>query len=266
MPDYEEYMCDHLRKVTGIFVRESATVEYLESIGVAENVYPVADPAFLMEPIKPAGIEREMPLDEEAIGINLSPLMAKFVTGGDLERWTKVAASIILKVAETTEMPVYLIPHVTSPHSDDSSFMQRVVSLIQRKNENIALLSSKYTASETKWIISQMAVFAGSRTHATIAALSSGVPTMSFGYSIKARGINRDIFGHTRYCLGPMDLEAETVTDRIISMCDDGQKIRMELQYRIPEVQKSALHAGSGLRRIVEENIHAQSIGCHPPL
>ena len=35
----------------------------------------------------------------------------------------------------------------------------------------------------------------GARTHATIAAYSTGVPTLVIGYSVKARGIAKDLFG-----------------------------------------------------------------------
>jgi len=145
MPDYERYMSEHLQKVTGIFARESATIEYLESIGVARNVYSVADPAFLMDPVKPEGIEDVLPLDDEAIGLNLSPLMARYVTGGDLEAWAQIAAEIISGVAEATEMPIYLIPHVTSPHSDDYAFMQKAVSQMSEKKVNLTLIPPNTT-------------------------------------------------------------------------------------------------------------------------
>ena len=46
-----------------------------------------------------------------------------------------------------------------------------------------------------KYIISQCCFFVGARTHATIAAYSSCVPTLVVGYSVKARGLARDIFG-----------------------------------------------------------------------
>ena len=62
--------------------------------------------------------------------------------------------------------------------------------------EKIFVIPPIYNAPETKWIISKMKFFAGARTHSTIAALSSYVPTLSFAYSIKAKGINKDIFGH----------------------------------------------------------------------
>lgn len=254
MPDYERYMSDHLQKVTGIFTRESVTIDYLSNIGVTRNVYQCADPAFLMDPVGPKGIEDVLSLGEEAIGLNLSPLMAKFVTSGDLNAWTRMAAEIISGVAEATEMPIYLIPHVTSPHSDDYTFMQNVVSQISGGKGNFTLLPPTYTAAETKWIISRMALFAGARTHSTIAALSSGVPTLSFAYSIKAQGINKDIFGHTEYCLEAGDLDARVVSSRVVSILDENTAIRNDLAERIPTVQRAALSAGMELKHLVGEN------------
>jgi len=251
MPDYERYMSDHLQKVTGIFARESATIEYLASIGVDQNVYPVADPAFLMDPVKPEGIEDVLPIDEEAIGLNLSPLMAKYVTGGDLEAWTGMAASIIEGMAKTTGMPVYLIPHVTIPISNDHTFMERALSRIQ--NDRVTLVPPVYNAAETKWIIGQMALFAGARTHSTIAALSSGVPTLSFAYSIKAKGINRDLFGHEHYVHAFKNSGREAPVNKILSMIDDIDRISKDLKGKIPRVKKTALKAGSCLKGLLEE-------------
>lgn len=254
IPDYERYMSDHLQKVTGIFARESVTIDYLKGIGITENVYPVADPAFLMDPVKPEGGEDELPIEEEAIGLNLSPLMARFATGGDLDAWTSMAASIIESVVQKTGMPVYLIPHVTTPTWNDHEFMRKALSLIKDRKGDINLVSPRYNAAEMKWIISRMAFFAGARTHSTIAALSSGVPTLSFAYSTKARGINQDIFGHTDYCMEHVDMNAEAVAGRVTSMLDESTAIRKYLAGRIPGVQRAALSAGMGLKNLIEEN------------
>jgi polysaccharide pyruvyl transferase WcaK-like protein len=48
---------------------------------------------------------------------------------------------------------------------------------------------------ELKHIISRCRFFIGARTHVTIAAYSSCVPTLVLGYSVKSRGIARDLFG-----------------------------------------------------------------------
>lgn len=247
-------MSEHLKMVTGIFARESSTIQYLEAIGVTKNVYSVADSAFLMDPVKPEGIEKEVFIDKEAIGLNLSPLMAKYVTDGNLKQWIKVATQIILGITETTEMPVYLIPHVTSPHSNDYAFMQRAVSKLEANTHNITLIPPKYNAAETKWIISRMAFFAGARTHSIIAALSSGVPTLSFSYSIKAKGINSDVFGHTNYSLDSMELSAKEVANRFLSVLDNETQIKKDLYKRIPEVQKVAMNAGINLKQLIGMN------------
>ncbi len=133
--------------------------------------------------------------------------------------------------------------------------MQRALSLITEKDENITLVPPTCNPAETKWIISRMAFFAGARTHTTVAALSSGAPTLSFGYSIKAQGINRYIFGHTNYCLEPKDLAVEAVVDRMSSMLDETAAIKRDLIERIINVQREALNAGIILRQGYSEKI-----------
>jgi polysaccharide pyruvyl transferase WcaK-like protein len=178
-------------------------------------------------------------------------MMAKFVTGGDMEQWTKIAAAIIAEVARRTERKVYLISHVTNPNSNDYTFMQRAVSLMAGEKDKITLIPPIYNAEQTKWIIGQMAVFAGARTHSTIAALSSGVPTLSFAYSIKAQGINKDLFDHTDYCLEPTKINTDSICGHISSMIDEASTIRRELKTRFPIVRISAQNSGSELKHLI---------------
>jgi polysaccharide pyruvyl transferase WcaK-like protein len=255
LPEYEQYMIDHLGKITGIFARESVTVDYLTKNRVTENVHRVADPAFLMDPIKPRDDEKTLTINKDAIGINLSPLMAKYVTGGDLPQWERIAAKIISTIAKNTHRPMYLVPHVTIPLSNDFTFLEKVWNLMDSQiKREITLIPPDYNASETKWIISQMSLFAGARTHATIAALSSYIPTLSFAYSIKAKGINRDIFGNEMYCLNKDQLTSEIVTLRIESMLADTDDIKKELKEKIPFIQKSAMNAGKYLKELLYQS------------
>ena len=203
-----------------------------------------------MDPIKPAKIDEDAPFEKDAIGINLSPLMAKYVTGGDLDRWTKIAGSTIQTMACKTEAPIYLIPHVTIPGSNDYEFMRKALSQTGRSLNNVTLIPT-YNAAEIKWIISQMALFAGARTHATIAALSSCVPTLSFAYSIKAVGINRDIFGSESYVLAPQNINATNTVEKVSSMLADIDNIQSELKQKIPEVIKRSRYAGQYLKEII---------------
>jgi polysaccharide pyruvyl transferase WcaK-like protein len=252
LPEYERYMIDHLKKVTAIFARESVTVDYLAKKGVSENVYLVADPAFLMDPIEPKVESKHLAIDKDAIGINLSPLMAKYVTGGNLLKWERVAADIVSSIAEKTSRPIYLVPHVTISYSNDFTFLEKIRDLTESNiKREINLIPPSYNAAEIKWIISHMSLFAGARTHSTIAALSSSIPTLSFAYSIKAQGINRDIFGHEAYCLTPDQLTPEIVTTRIESMLAATDQINRELMEKIPIIQKRAMNSGQYLKDLL---------------
>ncbi|MCD4843362.1 MAG: polysaccharide pyruvyl transferase family protein [Methanosarcinales archaeon] len=252
-PKYEEYMINHLQNITAIFVRESATFEYLTEKGLVDNVFRIADPAFLMDPIKPK--ENELQIEEGANGINLSPLMSRYVTGGDINKWTEIAAKIVSKISEATSRKIYLIPHVTNPHiiENDYAFLKNVVLKTNCRKNSIVLIPPIYNAAETKWIISQMKIFAGARTHSTIAALSSCVPTLSFAYSIKAQGINNDIFGDESYCLNPNELKSDIIVEKIQSMIDNSSCIEKDLHIKIPKIQNMALLAGKHLHEITQK-------------
>jgi len=251
VPEYERYMANHLPKVTAIFARETVTVDYLKKIGVKDNVYKITDPAFLMEATEPKDPIKPQ-IKEGSIGINLSPLMSKYVTNGNIDEWKKRAAEIIKSVSLNTSRTIYLIPHVTTPGTNDYTFMRDVLSIISEPKENIILIPPIYNASETKWIISKMYIFAGSRTHSTIASLSSMVPTLSFAYSIKARGINRDIFGNNDYCLNPEDMNASRVVQKIEDLLYSYNKIVNQLKISVPVCEENALVAGKYLREILE--------------
>jgi polysaccharide pyruvyl transferase WcaK-like protein len=78
-------------------------------------------------------------------------------------------------------------------------------------------------ARQVKWVISKCRYFIGARTHATVAAFSTGVPTISIAYSKKARGINRDIFGH-EIMSGNTACCQEYIVEEILSTGEKGRR------------------------------------------
>lgn len=77
--------------------------------------------------------------------------------------------------------------------------------------DKLAILSSDLNAAQLKHSISRCRFFIGARTHATIAAISQGVPTISIAYSVKAIGINRDLFGDLDVVLPTPKVAFETL-------------------------------------------------------
>lgn len=252
-PEYEKVIIEHLKRVNGIFARESETVEYLASKGLTQNVYRVADPAFLMPPTEPSCYMFDEELLKGAIGINLSPIMANFVTDGDVGKWKEFCSDFLKTVLDEFKRPICLIPHVTLQHGDDYEFMNEVLSMFNVGNGYAQIIPPGLTASETKWLISKMSVFIGCRTHSTIAALSSGIPTLSFAYSIKARGINRDVYGDESFCISPKISSIGTIIERISELLSNSNDIKRQICQSLPRINKLAMDSGEHLKRLLGE-------------
>jgi len=251
---FQPRILNHLRGIPQLMVRETATLNYLSSQNIAENVTLICDPAFLMPPEEPERCEAAIKnIAPDTIGLNFSPLMARYVTGGDKAAWLNRCAEIIVEIGNATKCPILLIPHVTLAGDDDRKLMIEAAEIAATKTSaTISVAPDDLNAGQTKWVISQCAVFAGARTHATIAALSSLVPTLSFAYSVKARGINQDIYESQRFCFGADGLEPVAVATSIMELLQNRDGIRAILEQRIPVLCSRALAAGPAIRRVLE--------------
>jgi colanic acid/amylovoran biosynthesis protein len=266
-PAFARQMHDHLRRLTAIFVRESESLEYLHGHGIRDNVHEVADPAFAMEPeMPPDGVLPELPL-AETIGMNVSGRMAKYVTGGDLERWLEICADAVAAIARNTGRRVLLIPHVMNPEwwDNDHTVCTMVSERVRARAGLEAPVLPPLPAAQLKWVIARCEAFLGARTHSTIAALSSCVPTVSLAYSVKARGINRDVLGTLDYCIEPQEMTAEVISGRVGRLLAEAGKLRAHLRATMPPMVERAYRAGSILNDLLVERAgyEAESMAEH---
>lgn len=95
---------------------------------------------------------------------------------------------------------------------------------------------------QLKYIISQCRFFVGARTHATIAAYSTYVPTLVVGYSTKSIGIARDLFGtDENYVIPVQKLQNENdLKRRFLWMLEHEKEEQNMLINAIPEYKKTA--------------------------
>ena len=100
---------------------------------------------------------------------------------------------LVKYIIEHTDYHVVLVPHVVINWSDDRISIKELCDAIE-KTDRLHVLEDM-PCEKLKGCISQCEFFVGARTHATIAAYSTCVPTLVLGYSIKSRGIAKDIFG-----------------------------------------------------------------------
>ena len=233
----QENVAKDIARYSLITARETISYEALKKVN--PNTVLVSDPAFTLETVVP-----ELPKDFEAgntVGINLSPLVknSEKVRGITVSNYKKLISYLL----ENTDMKIALIPHVIWKDNDDREALAELKSFFPKESRIITV--PDMDCRKLKGIISKCRFFVGARTHATIAAYSSCVPTLVVGYSVKARGIARDIFGdEAGYVLPVQKLQAESdLTDAFLGIAKQETEIKERLQSVIPEYKKRALSA-----------------------
>lgn len=179
-----------------ITARESISYEALKAVN--PNTVLVADPAFALDSVELPLPESWQP--ENTIGINVSPLVMQCEKSDGIAY--EAYRSLIAHILITTDMTVALIPHVVVETNDDRIPLRNLYE--EFSSTGRVLLIEDHNCCELKGYISRCRMFIGARTHATIAAYSTCVPTLVLSYSVKSRGIARDIFGTEEHYVLPV--------------------------------------------------------------
>lgn len=184
----DKRMLQDLRGYYKIWARESLTYEALLDKGLTQT-FLLPDPAFVLD-------RKDLPLPEgfvegNTVGINVSPMIIGYEKsqGMALQNYVNLVKNII----EETNMQVALIPHVVWSHNDDRKPLSQLYEMF--KDTGRVVMIEDHNAEELKGYIARCRLMVVARTHASIAAYSTQVPTLVVGYSVKARGIAKDIFG-----------------------------------------------------------------------
>lgn len=186
-----------------IWARESLTYEAMLAKGLKQTVL-LPDPAFVLD-------RQELPLPDgfvegNTVGINVSPLIigCENSDGVTMNNYHQLIAYIVSK----TDMNVALIPHVVWPHNDDRKPLAHLHEVF--KDTGRVCMIEDHNCEELKGYIARCRFMVTARTHASIAAYSTCVPTLVVGYSVKARGIAKDIFGsYENYVIPVQSLQGE---------------------------------------------------------
>lgn len=238
-------MLEDLKGYAHIFARESITYQAMKDKGIEQvSLYP--DPAFQLNRI-------DLPLPEgfvenNTVGINVSPL----IIGHEQNKGVtlKNYITLIQYLIDHTDMQIALIPHVVWAHNDDRKPLQELYKYF--KDTNRVILLEDYNAEEIKGFIARCRFMVAARTHASIAAYSEQVPTLVVGYSVKARGIARDIFGdENNYVIPVQSLQKENdLLDAFLWIYHHEKDIKGHYKVFMPNYKAKALEAGVKLKQL----------------
>lgn len=229
-------MLSYLEMYDLIVTRESLTYKALCEKGL-NNVKLYPDPAFTL----PRSDERIHSVKENTIGINVSPMIIDFAS--DSSKALMAYKKMVEDMLSDTDCNIAFIPHVTASTSDDRVVLKMLYDMIANKDKSERItIYDDMDCTSLKSIISQLRFFVGARTHATIAAYSSSVPTLVCGYSVKAKGIAMDIFGtYENYVIPVQSIKSDNeLSDAFRWMYNNEDSIRNRLSEKMPQyIQKS---------------------------
>jgi len=239
-----------LKRYDLITPRESITYNALLEKGINKNTHLFPDSAFILDKLNlplPEGF-----IEDNTVGLNVSPLIMRLEKGDNITY--KNYANLIEHIIDNTDMQIALIPHVTWEHNND---LEPLTALHEQfiDTGRVVLFGDQYNCMELKGFISRCRMFVGARTHATIAAYSSCIPTLVVGYSVKARGIARDIFGSEENMVIPVQsLEHEDdLVNAFKYIQDNEDSIRNHLQDFMPSYIEKAWLAGEEVKKLIEK-------------
>ena len=220
-----------LKRYSLITARESITYADLRKALPGQNIRYVPDTAFLL-PVE----ERELPEGfavGNTIGLNVSPVATENAAAG--EGLLDYIVDLVNYVIDNTAYQIALIPHVVIPGNDDRQTLKAIQERCKAPERTVLIADQNCMA--IKGYISRCELFIGARTHSTIAAYSTCVPTLVLGYSVKARGIARDLFGtEERYVLPVQNIQSsEKLIDGFNWLQENKSSIRQHLMDTIPD-------------------------------
>lgn len=247
--DLDEAFVRHLSLFDAVTVRESISYDAMIAAGIPdERIHLIPDPAFTLEPKFRPLPGRFQP--ENTIGINVSPM----IIGNEQSAGVTMAnyTTLVREILEHTDCSVALIPHVVWSYNDDREPLRRLYE--QFADSGRVVLIGDADCRVLKGYIARLRLFVGARTHATIAAYSSCVPTLVVGYSVKARGIARDLFGtEEHYVLPVQSLRGESdLTQAFRWLMEREEDIRTHLQTIMPDYIARAREAGQIAARLIQ--------------
>ena len=226
-----------LQRYSLIIARESITYKALIENGINKNTHLFPDPAFALD-------TQETPLPNNfiignTVGINISPLIQRLEKGKNLAY--KNIQELIKYILSNTNMNICLIAHVIWDSNND---LEPLASLYKefKNTGRISLVGQTQNCCELKYIISKCRFLIAARTHASIAAYSTQVPTLVIGYSVKAKGIAKDIFGkYEGYVMPVQELKDEKeILTAFKTLQDKEQDIRAHYSKFMPEYVKQS--------------------------
>jgi colanic acid/amylovoran biosynthesis protein len=264
-----------LNRVNLIMLREEISKQYLKKIGINKpEIEKTADLAFLMDPASYSTINKIIikegifKISRPVVGISLSSIIHQYGfkeienrKEKDLE-YIRVMTKLIIFLIENRGCSVVLIPHSSAQQfgtaMDDREISRKIFDTLRESSvrEKLYLLSGDYDADELKGLIGICDYYIAFRMHASIAAFSMLIPTVSVVYGHKSNGIIGIMLDRNDCIIEIGKYRSEELFKIIIEKFDyvteNKDKIRESLNSKLEGVKKNALDNAIYIKHLIE--------------
>jgi polysaccharide pyruvyl transferase WcaK-like protein len=228
-----------LSRFSLIYTRESLTYEYFQSLGL-KNLCLLPDPAFVLQ-------EQPFPLpayleNNDVVGMNISNFV---MDGMSLDNpFGQEVLSLIDHILRETSSHIMLVPHVTwnvgGVNQDDRQMARLISQRVGRPDRLHVLDIDALNYCQIRYAIGHCQLFIGARTHAVISAYSMCVPALALGYSIKSRGIAKDLGLDERLVVDSKNCPPGTLLRSYSYLVENRETIHRHLHDVMPEYKLRA--------------------------
>jgi len=247
----DSQLVKELNYFDAISARDMTSYQNIKSVYDKDNLHYFPDPAFTID--KEVIDLKLKTIDNNTVGLNVSNLIVGEIGSAKYKLIFNSYCKLVEYITQKTNMWVVLIPHVMN--NADLLVLQKLYNKYKVTGKVILINNEKLNAKQLKYIISRCRYFIGARTHATIAAYSSYVPTLVLGYSIKSVGIARDLFGtEENFVLSISKLKTDhDLVNGFKWIRANEDKVRNHLIEVMPEYIEKAWKATDLIKELLED-------------
>ena len=242
-----------LKRIDGIMVRESTSLELLRKLGVSQKVFSSIDAGFLFSSDDKKDLRNELGASKGQMLIGITA--RNWLAPGKQDSYEKAVAGFCDHLIERYHAMVLIIPQVTAERygDDDRETGNHIYQSIVRKN-GVRVLTERYDPKNIKAIYDGLDYLIGARFHSVIFALTAGVPSIAIEYEHKTSGIMHDL-GLDAWVIKIEDVTAEKLDILFARLIDQQKDYRAHLAATLPTYVARAGEASMFMRQTYERHI-----------
>ena len=247
--DRLEEIVNHLKSCRAIIVREQMSFSYLqETLGLKDNVYLAADPAFVMDP-EPFDFPFLEEGGDKVLAINFSLGLMRHVLGNiSQEAAQSKCEALVCDLLDVLPIKALLVPHV---QTDYGLLIPMYETLRKKYSERVAILPSGLGTTKTKWAVSRSNALLTMRFHCSLAGFSTMTPTMTLVSTSKGTKMCKEMYGDLEYALNIKDMNTDAAIRKAKSLLENEEEIRARITPACEKMKGLAFSAGEILAKVL---------------